>query len=85
MEIYKSEQPPRYPVENLKNIKFDVFITISDGDPYCIEKDYDEMYKYMTSAKIYKKHVNKYNHVDYLWSKTAYLDIYEDIYTFLLD
>jgi len=85
LEFYNTPEPPKYQIENLKNMKLDVFITISNQDPYCIQKDYDEIYNYISLAKIYKKHVQNYNHLDYLWSTDAHLDIYEDLYNFLLD
>ena len=85
LNVYNSTEPPRYDIEVLKKLKIDMFITISNEDPYCLEEDYEENYKYFISAKIKKKYLNAYNHLDYIWGKNAHIDIYEDMYKFLLD
>jgi len=83
IDEYNSIEAPKYQVENLKKMRFDIFITISNGDPYCMQKDYEEIFKYISSAKIYKKHVDSYNHLDYLWSSNAHAEIYGDLCKFL--
>jgi len=85
LEKYKAAEPPKYNIEELKKMKLDIFITVSTGDPYCLPIDYEQIFYYTGSAKVVKKHVDAYNHLDYLWSPNASIEIYEELYNFLLD
>jgi len=83
LEIYGDEIPPQYDIEKLKQIKFDVFITNSEGDPYCTKANTDLLIEYFASSKMNIQNIGKYNHLDYLWGKNAHEDIYKHIIEFL--
>lgn len=85
LRIYGQVEAPAYDISKLENFKIDTFITTSDGDPYCIKEDFEEMLATLKNAKVTVKHLDKYNHLDYLWSRSANIDIYEDILGFLND
>lgn len=85
LEKYNSTEPPKYNVDELKKMKLDIFITVSNGDPYCLPKDYEQIFHYTSSARVFKKHVDSYNHLDYLWSPNAIVEIFDDLYKFLVD
>jgi len=84
MEIYKQNQPPLYNLKNLENMEFDIFITISDEDPYCVPEDYETIFSHIKKARLFKKEINGYNHNAYIWGKNAHIELYKDIYDFLL-
>lgn len=85
LEKYNSTEPPKYNIEELKKMRLDIFITVSTGDPYCLAMDYEQIFHYTSSARVFKKHIDAYNHLDYLWSPSASIEIYEEMYNFLLD
>ncbi len=75
--------PPEYDLEQLKNITIEMFITTSDGDPYCRNEDFQLMVSTFRKAKITARYVGKYNHLDYLWGQHAHKDIYHHMLQFL--
>jgi hypothetical protein len=80
---YGQPSPPRYDLTKLSNFSIDMFITTSDGDPYCLKQDFEHMIEIFKNCKKTVKHLSKYNHLDYLWSPTASKDIYEHLVEFL--
>ena len=62
LEKYNSTEAPKYNVEELKKMRLDIFITVSTGDPYCLAMDYEQIFHYTSSARVFKKHVDAYNH-----------------------
>jgi hypothetical protein len=85
LALYNSTEPPNYDLEALRDFNIPMFITNTDGDPYCLQHDFDNMIKLFTNTKVTVKKLSKYNHLDYLWAKTANADIYQDIIKFLND
>jgi hypothetical protein len=85
LNIYKSESPPEYNFDLLKNMSADIFITITDKDPFCPVEDFNYMITLFKSSKKTIKRLDNYNHVDYMWGQTAHKDIYYDILDFLND
>jgi hypothetical protein len=82
---YNSPEPPAYNYEILNEMKIDMFITTSSGDPYCLEEDFKRMLETFKKAKITVQNAGNYNHLDYLWGKSAHADIYQHILKFLQD
>ncbi len=80
---YGQPEPPKYELAKLSNFTIDMFITTSDGDPYCLKQDFDYMIEIFKSCNKTVKNLSKYNHLDYLWSPTAHIDIYHDLVKFL--
>jgi hypothetical protein len=82
---YNSTVAPNYDLEILKEMRIPIFITTSDGDPYCIKEDFGRMMETFKNTKVTVQHAGKYNHLDYLWGKNAYKDIYSHLLNFLND
>ncbi len=85
MIVYGQPQPPLYDIGKLANFTIDMFITTSDGDPYCVNEDYEHMMEMFRSCEVTVRSLEKYNHLDYLWSASAFEDIYKHMVKFLLD
>jgi predicted alpha/beta hydrolase len=85
LQVYNATEPPQYNLDVLKDFDIDIFITTTDGDPYCQRHDVENMLQIFTKSNITVKDLHNYNHLDYLWSKTAYDDIYRDLLKFLND
>ena len=83
LEVYGNEMPPEYNIKALENLSMDIFITVSESDPYCNKEDFDYISQMLKSSKKTIHKVGKYNHNDYLWSKSAHEDIYKYIKEFL--
>jgi hypothetical protein len=82
MIVYGQLDPPKYDLGKLEEFNIDMFITTSDGDPYCVNEDYKHMMEIFKKSNITVKNLSKYNHLDYLWSASAYKDIYRDLVIF---
>jgi pimeloyl-ACP methyl ester carboxylesterase len=84
IKIYGQEKPPIYNLDNLYNWNIKSLLFTSDSDPFSNPIDIKE-----TVDKIKNKHLiqipfmENYNHVDFLWSNDAILDIYPKIIQFL--
>lgn len=85
LKYYNQTEPLEYDLDKLKNMTIDIFVTSTDGDPYCVKEDLLLMTQTFTRAKMFVKEVHNYNHLDYLWGKNAHVDIYNDILNFLND
>jgi hypothetical protein len=83
MLLYNTTLAPEYNITALNNLTMDIFITVSESDPYCNKEDFAFMTKVLMKAKKTVHKVSNYNHNDYLWSKSAHADIYEHIKEFL--
>lgn len=83
MLVYNNTEAPEYNINALQNLTMDTFITISEEDPYCNADDFDFMMKILVKSNKIIHKVNKYNHNDYIWSKSAHTDIYQHIKDFL--
>ncbi len=85
IKFYNQEIPPEYDFKKLNDFPIDMFITTTDGDPYCVKDDFEHMMEIFKKCKITIKELTMYNHLDYLWSHTAHMDIYKDLVNFLND
>jgi hypothetical protein len=83
LAVYNSTEPPYYDLNVFKQFDIDIFITKSDGDPYCLKHDFEHMMSIFTKSNVTIKELSNYNHLDYLWSQAAKKDIYEDLLKFL--
>jgi hypothetical protein len=83
LAVYNNTQPPHYNTDTLKDFDIDIFITTTDGDPYCLKHDFQNMMNIFTKSKVTIKELSNYNHLDYIWSPTARDDIYMDLVRFL--
>ena len=85
LKYYNQSQPLEYEMDKLKNMTIDIFVTATDGDPYCVKEDLQLMIDTFTNARLSVKHVVNYNHLDYIWGRNAHEDIYVDLLNFLND
>ena len=83
LKYYNQTAPLEYDFSKLKDLTIDIFVTKTDGDPYCLKEDLELMTQTFTKAKLHVREVNNYNHLDYLWGKNAHIDIYHNILKFL--
>ena len=85
MIMYGQPHPPKYDLNKLRDFSIDMFITTSDGDPYCVNEDYEHMMEVFRNSKKTVRNLSKYNHLDYLWSSNAHEDIYKHLLSFLIE
>lgn len=88
MKIYGQPKPPSYNMSIFNDFAVPSLITRSDSDPFSSQKDVD---LWLNSAKYQEKQdiikvieLQRYNHLDYLWSEDAYEDIYKKIVEFIM-
>ena len=79
---YGQITPPAYDLEKFKNYKIKSLMTISNADPFSKKEDCQHIFKHINKEFITIKNLTDYNHLDYLWSKSAKVDIYDDIIEF---
>jgi lysosomal acid lipase/cholesteryl ester hydrolase len=84
MEKYGQELPPEYNMSEFKNYQIKSLVILSDSDPFSKEKDLSHILDHHKNTEFISiKRLQKYNHLDYLWSDHAKEDIYNDILEFL--
>ena len=80
---YGQYSPPSYDLTKFKNYKVKSLMTTSDSDPFSkIDDCKEHLFKYIDSTYLEIKHLENYNHLDYLWSSDAVNDIYKDVVDF---
>jgi pimeloyl-ACP methyl ester carboxylesterase len=72
--IYKSPSPPEIQLDTLGTIKYDSMFYLGGADPYVPYKSMTYFKKLVPQAEFHV--VDGYNHLDYLWSKSAKEKIY---------
>jgi hypothetical protein len=80
---YGQEKPPAYDLGQLKGYRIKSFVTVSDADPYSKKEDCEHLFGQISEDVVTIRELNKYNHLDYLWSYDARDDLYYDIINFL--
>ena len=84
IKIYGQEKPPIYNLDNLYNWNIKSLLFTSDSDPFSNPIDVKETVdKIKNKNLIQMPFMENYNHVDFLWSNDAILDIYPKIIQFL--
>ncbi len=83
-EHYGTEKPPEYDLTKMKNYSIKSMVTTSDADPYCNPEDtLDFLKKIEDQSVVEVLSLTNYDHIDYLWSDSAYEEIYPKILDFL--
>jgi len=81
---YGIEEPPEYDLKNMKKYSIKSMVTISDTDPFCNPNDTLDFLKKIEDQSIVEvMNLTNYDHIDYLWSDSAYDEIYQKILNFL--
>lgn len=84
MQIYGSEKPPKYDIEQWKNWKIPTYLTTTDADPFSVYDDVKIFTNKVNNNDIIQiKYLENYNHLDYLWAESANEDIYLDVLNFI--
>jgi len=81
---YGTENPPEYDLSKMKNYSIKSKVTISDTDPFCNPSDTLDFLKNIDDQSVVEvMNLTNYDHIDYLWSDSAYAEIYPKILNFL--
>ena len=79
-EHYGTENPPEYDLSKMKNYSIKSIVTISDSDPFCNPNDTLDFLKNIEDQSVVEvMSLTNYDHIDYLWSDSAYDEIYPKI------
>ena len=81
---YGTENPPEYDLSKMKNYSIKSIVTISDTDPFCNPKDTLDFLENIEDQSVVEvMNLTNYDHIDYLWSDSAYDEIFPKILNFL--
>lgn len=79
MELYGRQTPPAYSLKHLLVLPFNTYLFKGNKDAVMSDKDFTNLVGEFNCQKIFTYDVADYNHLDYVWSETAYKDLYEHI------
>ena len=81
---YGTEKPPEYDLTKMKNYSIKSMVTTSDADPFCNPNDTLDFLKNIEDQSVVKvMNLTNYDHIDYLWSDSAYEEVFPKILDFL--
>ena len=84
MKKYGTEYPPAFDLNKIKKWNVKSIICIGDSDPFSAIEDVEGFVSLIENKSIYEVlKLEKYNHLDYLWSEDSKTLIYEKIIKFL--
>ena len=81
---YGTEKPPEYDLTKMKKYSIKSMVTTSDADPFCNPKDTLDFLKIIEDQSVVEvMKLSNYDHIDYLWSDSAYDEVFPKILDFL--
>ena len=84
--LYGTDYPPEYNISNIKKWNISAIFTYSNYDSFSSEKDVKNFYNLIeNTTNVHILHVNKFSHMDYLWSEDAKNEIYNKMIDFFLN
>jgi lysosomal acid lipase/cholesteryl ester hydrolase len=86
IKVYGQRIPPTFDLSKFNKYKIKSWITRSDADPFSDVKDTTDFVNLvMDKSLVTVKDLKNYNHLDYLWSRDAVEDIYNEVLHFLAE
>jgi lysosomal acid lipase/cholesteryl ester hydrolase len=82
LQVYGMEQPPEYCLQHLKTLPFASLLFRGEKDGLASHEDFMELVGRFDEESVSSVELKEYNHLDYLWSEKAPLDIYQRILAF---
>ena len=81
---YGTENPPEYDLSKMKSYSIKSLVTTSDADPFCNPNDTLDFLKNIDDQSVVEvMSLMNYDHIDYLWSDSAYEEVFPKILDFL--
>ncbi len=81
--IYGQPTPPHYDLNKFKDYSIKSLMTTSDADPFSKIEDCQHLFQHLKPEVIKILDLEKYNHLDYLWSHKSSKELYTQVIQFL--
>lgn len=78
MDVPTNFCPQPYPSYNLSLITTALSLFYSPTDPHTPPVNIEMLQKSLTHANLATKEIHNYMHLDFVWGRNAYLDVYSD-------